>query len=331
MQMVINGPRQCPEFSTFREFEADISLRHLTGIRGVFEILMNTDQLNLTVFTHGIRACFWNFARQDYLGSYFTRCPTHFDPANLSVWRAAGISIDESEKFQISLYGSINLSQEDQAANSLCWLVCKVINFLAESKQSQIAQWTGSPANRPIGNQESAGSADRSANTWLDLSFEFQTWFERVPETFRPCVRIDHPRDFSHPSENIRLPFPEVFYSLSTCAATMQHYHFGRIALLINQPADVVSAPSTAFDRLQGYREVTKEVEYRTREACGIALGHPQGDVRVHMVPVLLALGQCLEGADEHQIILNLLRGVEADLGWATEYAVTKLEASWNR
>jgi hypothetical protein len=111
----------------------------------------------------------------------------------------------------------------------------------------------------------------------------------------------------------------------------MQHYHFGRIALLINQPEDVVSAPSTAFDRLQGYREVTKEVEYRTREACGIALGRPQGDVRVHMVPVLLALGQCLETPDEHQIILNLLRGVEAELGWATEYIVTKLEASWNR
>jgi hypothetical protein len=49
------------------------------------------------------------------------------------------------------------------------------------------------------------------------------------------------------------------------------------------------------------------------------------------MVPVLLALGQCLETPDEHQIILNLLRGVEAELGWATEYIVTKLEASWNR
>ncbi|CAI7602563.1 unnamed protein product [Penicillium manginii] len=304
---------------------------HLTGIRGVFETLMSVDQLNLTAFTHGIRACFWNLARQDYLGSYFTRCPTHFDPTNLPMWRAAGISIDENEKFQISLYGSSNLSQEDQAANGICWLVSKVINFLAESKQSQIAQWTGSPSNRPAGNQESPGSADQSASTWLDLCFDFQTWFERVPETFRPCVRIDHPRDFSHPSENIRLPFPEVFFSLSTCAATMQHYHFGRIALLINQPEDVVSAPSTAFDRLQGYREVTKEVEYRTREACGIALGRPQGDVRVHMVPVLLALGQCLETPDEHQIILNLLRGVEAELGWATEYIVTKLEASWNR
>lgn len=292
---------------------------------------MRADQLNLATFTHGIRACFWNFARQDYLGSYFTRIPTHLDPKNLALWRAAGISIDDNQKFHISSYDSAALSQEDQAANGICWLVSKVINFLAESKQSQIAQWTGSPTNKSTGNQEPAGDADNSANTWLDLCFEFQAWFEGVPETFRPCVRIDQPRDFSNPSENTRLPFPEVFYSLSTCAATMQHYHFGRIALLINQPADVVSAPSTAFDRLQGYREVTKEVEYRTREVCGVALGRPQGDVRVHMVPLLYALGQCLERAEEHQIVVNLLRGVEADLGWATEYVITKLEATWTR
>lgn len=127
------------------------------------------------------------------------------------------------------------------------------------------------------------------------------------------------------------MPFPEIYFSLPTCAAAMQHYHFGRIALLLNRPPDVVSAPSTAFDRLQGYREVTKEVEYRCREVCGIALGRPPGGVRIYMVPLLFAVGQCLERAEERQIIVDLLRGVEADLGWPTEYAVQKLLASWNR
>lgn len=111
----------------------------------------------------------------------------------------------------------------------------------------------------------------------------------------------------------------------------MQHYHFGRIALLLNRPADVISAPSTAFDRLQGYREVTKEVEFRSREVSGIALGRPQGGVRIFMVPLLVAVGQCLENTEEHQIIVDLLRGVEADLGWTTEYAIRKLQDSWNQ
>ncbi|KAJ5083038.1 hypothetical protein N7532_012081 [Penicillium argentinense] len=305
---------------------------HLTGIRKAFDVLVEADRVNLSFFSHGIRTCFWNFARQDYLASYFTRCPTHLDPENLDLWRAAGISIDNHAKFHINQSGPINMSQEDQAANGICWLVSKVVNFLAQSRQSQIAQWTGSSQSRSTGSKDSPGDASQlSTNTWLDLCFGFQSWFEGVPETFRPCVRIEQPKDLSKPSENSKLPFPEVFYSFTTCAATMQHYHFGRIALLLNRPTDDVSAPSTAFDRLQGYREVTKEVEYRSRELCGIALGRPQGGVRIYMIPLLFAVGQCLESDDEHQIIVDLLRGVEADLGWAAEYAVQKLYASWNR
>ncbi|KAJ5593835.1 uncharacterized protein N7459_000043 [Penicillium hispanicum] len=309
---------------------------HLAGIRPLYESLLKTNQMGSTIFSHGIRACFWNFARQDYLGSYLTRSATHFDPGNLSLWRAAGISIDDQEKFHIEPSGPSRLCQEDQAANGLCWLVSKVMNFLARYKQSQIAQWTGSPpSNLSGGNQEmSAETSQRSypdTNAWLGLCFELQTWFEGVPETFRPCVRIEHPRDILSPLESGQMPFPEIFHSLATCAAGMQHYHFGRIALLLNRPTDAVSAPSTAFDLLQGYRELTKEVDYRSREICGVALGRPQGEVRIHMIPVLFAVGQILESVEERQIIVDLLRGVEADLGWATDYVVQRLQNSWNR
>ncbi|CEO59725.1 hypothetical protein PMG11_04390 [Penicillium brasilianum] len=309
---------------------------YLTGIRQVFNTLLQRVQMNSTFFSHGIRACFWNFARQDYLGSYYIRSATHLDPANTPLWRAAGISIDEQEKFHIIPSGPIELSQEDQTFNGLCWLVSKVVNFLAKSKQSQIAQWTGSPPENPsaahdISSNSSQQSTYPDTSTWIDLCFEFQKWFEGVPETIRPCVRIEHPRDVSKPPDASQIPFPEVFHSFATCAAAMQHYHFGRIALLLNRPQDVISGPSTAFDRLQGYREVTKEVEHRCREVCGIALGRPHAEVRIYMIPLLFAVGQCLESANERQIIVDLLRGVEADLGWATEYAVEKLHSSWNR
>ncbi|KAJ5662592.1 uncharacterized protein N7477_010208 [Penicillium maclennaniae] len=307
---------------------------HLSGIQPLFDSFLRIHQKGSVPFPHGIRASFWNFVRQDYLGSYFARSETHLDPQNLPLWRAAGIKFDDQEKLHALNSGSTSLILEDQAANGLSWLISKVANFLAKSKQSQMAQWTGSPPNNLPGSPGSpSGSSEHSypnTNTWLDLCFEFQTWFEGVPETFRPCVRIEHPRDLAKP-ESGQLPFPEVFFSLATCAVTMQHYHFGRIALLLNRPPDTVSAPSTAFDRLQGYREVTKEVEYRSREVCGIALGRPQGEVRVYMVPLLFAVGQCLEGADERKIIVDLLRGVEADLGWATEFAVQSLQSSWSR
>ncbi|KAJ5606608.1 hypothetical protein N7510_009389 [Penicillium lagena] len=297
----------------------------LSGIKSLFDSLTRVHMTPSAMFCHGIRAAFWNFARQDYIGSYFTRSPTHLDPDNLFLWRTAGISIGaEDGKFHINTSAIYALSQEDQAANGLIWLINKVINFLARSKQSQLAQWAGSP------HPESPNTQAADVDTWLKLCFDLQTWFEGVPETFRPCIRIEHPKDHSKPSEK-SLPFPEVFHSLTTCAAATQHYHFGRMALLLNRPPDVVSAPSTAFDRLQGYREVTKEVEYRCREICGIALGRPQGGVRIYMVVLLYAVGQCLENAEEHDIIVDLLHRVEADLGWVTEYLVQKLQACWSR
>lgn len=306
----------------------------LSGVRTLFRSLLLAHQTE--PFSHGIRASFWNLARQDYIGSYFIRIPTHFDPNDSSLWRAGGISIDEQNKFHIVSSGPVNLPLDEQAANGLIWLVNKVINFLAESKQSQIAQLTrSSPFSSPAARDPSLGSGEQSypdTNRWLDLCFEYQNFFEGVPETFRPCIRIEKPRDLTTRFEGQQSPFPEVFFSLPTCAATMQHYHFGRIALLLNRPPDdAVSAPSTAFDRLQGYREVTKEVEYRCREVSGIALGRPQGEVRIYMIPLLFAVGQCLERSGERQIIVDLLRDVEADLGWATEYAIQRLQASWSR
>ncbi|KAJ5769620.1 hypothetical protein N7520_004179 [Penicillium odoratum] len=302
--------------------------KHLAGIRPLYESLLHLNLTGSPFFSHGLRASFWNFARQDYLGSYFIRSATHLSPANLPLWRAAGISIDDQHKFQM---GSSHMSQEDQAANGLSWLISKVVNFLARSKESQIAQWTESPSTSPKDSTEADQQSYSDTNCWLDLSFELQVWFDGVPETFRPCVRIENPRDPAKSPNGPQLPFPEVFYSLPTCAAAMQHYHFGRIALLLNRPPDVLSAPSTAFDRLQGYREVTKEVEYRSRDVFGIALGRPRGEVRVYMTPLLFAVGQCLEGSEEHRIIIDLLGGLEADLGWATKSVAQKLQGLWNR
>lgn len=300
----------------------------------MFDSLLTVYSKSSALFSHGIRASFWNFARQDYLGSYFTRSPTHFDPENLSLWRTAGIAINDQKNFHLAQNDS-TLSREDQAANGLIWLNTKVINFLARSKQLQLAQWGGSTPTTSLetpGSSPGAGQPPYAdTDTWLKLSFEFQTWFENVPETFRASVRIERPKDLSRTAEGALLPFPEIFHGLATCAAAMQHYHFGRIALLLNRPADVISAPSTAFDRLQGYREVTKEVEFRSRELCGIALGRPQGGVRIFMVPLFVVVGQCLESSEEHQIIVDLLRGVEADLGWATEYAIKRLQDSWSQ
>ncbi|KAE8382268.1 hypothetical protein BDV26DRAFT_253679 [Aspergillus bertholletiae] len=307
---------------------------HLSGIKALFDSLLQAQGGASPIpylLPHGARAAFWNLARLDYLSSYINRVPTQFDPDNLSLWRAAGISIDESGNLPKDMTTNTTLSHEDHSSNSLIWLLTKVINFLAEFKKLQWEQLTGhSSSDPPTPSSASATPTPYpSTSTWLKLCFDFQTWFEGLPETFRPCLRLDHPKDISKLPEVAYLPFPEIFYGLTSCAATMQQYHFGRLALSLNRPPDGVSGPSTAFDRLQGYRELMKETEYRGREICGIALGRPRSAARVYTIPLLFAVGQCFENPEEREIVVDLLRGIEADLGWETSVRIQKLQASW--
>ncbi|PWY94623.1 hypothetical protein BO94DRAFT_280104 [Aspergillus sclerotioniger CBS 115572] len=296
---------------------------YLTGVKPLFESLLQlygNSSDNPVKFSHGIKASFWNFARQDYLASYFSRLPTYLDPTNLPLWRAAGLPINEQGEIISASY--IFHSHEDLASNSLTWLMSKVTNFLAHFKTSQLDQIVPqSPTTAPI--------SPPSPTTWLNLSFELQSWVDRMPETFRPCLRLNNPRDTSKLPEVSYMPFPEIYYSLPSCAASMQQYHFARLALCLNRPADAITSPTTAFDRIQSYREVTKEADYRCKEIIGISLARPQGCARIYMTAFLFGAGQCLEKPTERQILLDLLCGIGADLGWETESGIQKLKALW--
>ncbi|KAL3455516.1 hypothetical protein BJX64DRAFT_294977 [Aspergillus heterothallicus] len=307
---------------------------YLTGIKPVFSQifgLVDKRDGSSCHFSPGVTAVFWNFARLDYQASYYNRLPTHLDPEDLALWRAAGLSLDDQGNSSPSESMSTThlFSRENIATNVLTRLLNKLTNFLAASKRSQLEHWVGRPSESPTTTTSTADpqspSMQPTTATWLKLSFEFQSWVERIPETFRPALRLERPKPTTSPDAP-PMPFPEIFYSLTSCASTMQQYHFGRLALSLNRPVDEVSGPSTAFDRLQGYRELTKEVDYRCREICGVALGRPHGAARVQMITLLYAVGQCLEKPEERQIVVDLLRGIEADLGWATASQVQKLK-----
>ncbi|OJJ73402.1 hypothetical protein ASPBRDRAFT_194353 [Aspergillus brasiliensis CBS 101740] len=291
---------------------------HLTGINSLFESLLHlhdTSPDNPIKFTPGINASFWNFARQDYLASYFTRLPTYLDPTNLPLWRAAGLSFTETG--EISPASSTSFpSPEDFASNSLTYLLSKLTNFLSQLRTSQLDQLITQQSPPPSQPQPPSTSTSTST-TWLTLTVSFQSWVDQImPPTFRPCLRLHTPR-------------PEVYYSLPSCASAMQQYHFGRLALCLNRPADIITSPTTAFDRLQGYREVTKEVDYRCKEIVGIALARPQSCARIYMPAFLFAAGQCFEKPGERQVVEELLSGIGADLGWETDSEIQRLKGLW--
>ncbi|KAL4963039.1 uncharacterized protein BDV14DRAFT_202287 [Aspergillus stella-maris] len=308
---------------------------YLAGVKPLFSQLMDLclqGNQKSAHFPPGVCAVFWNYAKLDYLASYYNRLPTHLDSDDFALWQAAGIPIGDQgnsctpeEAFQ-----KFTSSPEAIATNTLTRLLNKLTNFLAASKKAQLEQWVGQPSPEPSASSRESSTrphdAPSSIGTWLKLSFEFQAWAERLPETFRPCLRIDRPNQFPKLSDNDYTPFPEIFYSSTSCAAAMQQYHWGRLALTLNRPADDTAGPSTSFDRLQGYRDLTKEVDHRCREICGIALGRPQVGARVQMVTLLYAVGQCMEKPEERKIVIDLLRGIEADLGWSTTSQIQKLQ-----
>ncbi|KAL4808121.1 hypothetical protein BDV18DRAFT_96211 [Aspergillus unguis] len=301
----------------------------LTGVKPLFSQLIDLSERSYgdAEFPPGVTAAFWNFAKLDYLASYYNRLPTHLHPDDSALWRAAGLSDEEQESHSSETTPRMQMfPSEDIAANRLTRLMNKLTNYLAASKKSQIDHFIGHSSPEiptPSRSVRSSPEPQPTTATWLDISLQFQYWVERVPETFRPCLRLDRPKP---PTTNIPISFPEIFYSLPSCAAAMQQYHFGRLALSLNRPADDISGLSTAFDRLQGYRELTKEVDHRCREICGIALGRPQSGARVQMITMLYAVGQCMEKPEERQIVIDLLRGIEADLGWSTASQVQRLQ-----
>ncbi|KAK7178287.1 zn 2cys6 transcription factor, partial [Paraphaeosphaeria sporulosa] len=99
---------------------------------------------------------------------------------------------------------------------------------------------------------------------------------------------------------------------------------------------DLVEHPHTTqgatnvYERLNSYQSVVDACQKHSREIVGISLGRPDEDVRIHPVQPLFTAGQCLSDIGERQVVLNVLRGVESDIGWATEYRARQLIEQWH-
>jgi len=215
--------------------------------------------------------------------------------------------------------------REDMISNALVWLLSKIINYTAsgDSIDHVFPQNLASP-NGTLGINQMV-----LLQRWKELDKELDVWYHGLPDTFKPCARLPPLSDGSVPPDSPRAVFSEIWYSIPMCASTMQSYHMAKIILLLNKPQESTSRRSTISHRLGSYRSTEQEVRSHSHEICGIALGRPEGSVRIHQVQPLFVAGSCLIEDHERRIILGLLRGVESDLGWATDYRVKDLLNDW--
>lgn len=120
-----------------------------------------------------------------------------------------------------------------------------------------------------------------------------------------------------------------VWYDIPMCASTIQSYHMAQILLLVNRPQESTAIRSTVSARLRSYRLIQKEVLRHCKEICGISLADPTDAVRVHSVQPLFVAGQAFYTRPEQELVLELLSGIETELGWATNHQRRKLIDEW--
>ncbi|KAJ4293072.1 hypothetical protein N0V90_008354 [Kalmusia sp. IMI 367209] len=309
--------------------------RHLNGAKSLLAIAQErmmplqmpvpmVPSANLGFISKARKATFWNIARQDMLAAFINKTHTRLDTEDLSLWKEAGLLINvdgfivPSNVTESGYPEGESMMKEDLICNALVWLMCKLVNFMAygdDIGEETAPSWAGVPQRTLL-------------DYWNILRRQFQVWHDGLPITFKPSARVE-PRRASIFGEPDAL-FPEVWYSIPMCASTMQCYHMSQIQLFMNKPHESTQGRTTVYERLNSYQSVLAACQKHSREIVGISLGRPDEAVRIHSVQPLFTAGQCLSDPGERQVVLDLLRGIETDIGWATDYRVRQLIEQWH-
>ncbi|KAA8646965.1 uncharacterized protein ATNIH1004_005644 [Aspergillus tanneri] len=314
--------------------------RHLSGVKSLLDVaevgMMPLEQRSSpgeaayqpskrTGLSRARKATFWNFARQDYLAAFINECQTRLNTEDLVLWTEAGLQIDAMGFVCPSNTNAAGYPEgdesikEDVIGNGLIWILSKIVNFISAGDHLPLEN--GSVDSGPLGISQQA-----LLERWYRLEAELDSWYNGLPDTFRPCARLQ-PKDSEGSGDTSGLS--ELWYTIPLCSSAMQHYHMARILLLINKPHESTSRRSTITNRLNSYRSIENEIRFHSREIVGISMGRPSGAVRINSLQPLFVSGQCLTEPGERRMVLQLLQGIETELGWATGYRVNQLLREW--
>jgi len=170
-----------------------------------------------------------------------------------------------------------------------------------------------------------SGDSRVTAHDWNDLWFDLDGWYAEVPAYFKPYVRYQPSGHIGVAVGSPEVPFCEILFTTPVAGATMIHYHFTCILLLLKKPIEQLSPVA----QLKSYRDLAKEVENHCLEICGIAAGRPSAAARIQIIQPLVLAGQCLEGHQKRKGVIQLLREIEFDIGWPTGQLITQLQQYW--
>ncbi|KAL7929784.1 hypothetical protein V8C35DRAFT_175973 [Trichoderma chlorosporum] len=262
---------------------------------------------------------FWSLARQDLLCSFISETQTRLDLKDIRLWQNAGLVTDEHGSLIPFFIPNAADVEEDARSNELVWLLGKIANHIAAGDALNPKHYALPPWQRPL----VGVTQEQLLERWNILTRELQNWRRSLPASFDPSARTSNA--IEEGEDDRPLVFEKIWYEAPICAATMQSYHMACILLLTNQPQESTAIRSSVSARLDSYRRSEREALRHAREICGISLTNPPDSVRVHSVQALFVAGQVFTDAQDLQVVLRLLSGIERDLGWTTSHHASRI------
>ncbi|KAL2822257.1 hypothetical protein BDW59DRAFT_103814 [Aspergillus cavernicola] len=276
---------------------------------------------------------FWSLARQDLLCAFVSETQSRLDLKDTRLWQNTGLATDENGELlpyspldEIENHNS-SAFEEDMKSNELTWILGKLANHLSAG-DALAPENDASPRHQRL----SIGlTQEYLLERWNLLMTELDKWHDSLPASFCERARTWRLGCASAGFELTFDTFEQIWFDLPLCAATVQSYHQAKILLLANEPQESTAIRSTVSSRLRSYRHALREVIYHAREICGISLTNLTGAFRVNSVQALFVAGQVFQERREQDAVIELLTGIERDLGWTTRCHVAKLTDEWAR
>ncbi|KAK5136274.1 hypothetical protein LTR08_003881 [Meristemomyces frigidus] len=280
--------------------------------------------------SQGRRAIFWNFARQDMLAAFINNTLTRLDTTDLGMWRSAGLKLTPEgfvcpSNLRHPEYTKDKSMADDLISNALIWILMKLVNFIVGGDDVTEA---ASPLGISVRQHE-------LFEYWEGLDEQLRVWYEGIPESFHAtAVRLT----------DTAVGIEEKWFPRAMCASTMQSYHFARIQLLHHKPhlppaGPYTDAGTSLAARHASYASILQQSRAHAKEIVAIGLGRSDEGTRIHSVQPLWTAGLVLGSSEDQEVgletetwrrsILSQLRGIERDMGWASEYRVQSLLKLW--
>lgn len=143
---------------------------------------------------------------------------------------------------------------------------------------------------------------------WRRLFEVIQDWFDTRPMEMLPVMAMS--------AKDCGSPFPTVLYSNAAAISGNQFAHTAAILMLQRKPRDLALGK-------------VRSILWHARQICGIALSNDHHGAWTNTVQPIWIAGKLMSHPQEHGAIVCLLRRIERETGWATQWRIDDLMEYW--